>query len=269
MEASTSKSAAFEAGTAIVSKASFPGDLPESAKAYQMRGSAESGQADKQVKAGEFGMKLDPALSLESFSTGREALFKMPGSNAAANATSTGRLLDASEFFTGRVVPAQVAPVPQISPEILAARAVGRAVEAGRGQLLDQVVQGVRVAHQGEAIEITVHLRPDFLGRLSIRVLADDAGMRVEIRAENEVVRQLMQDNMADLQQRLSEKGLSFDSFGVFAEAGQNQRDGPEYSFRAQTRDGPEAQQGAAETASEQASGPIPIQGGAMIDCFA
>jgi len=51
--------------------------------------------------------------------------------------------------------------------------------------------------------------------------------MRVEIRAENEMVRQVMQNNLADLQQRLSEQGLAFDQLNIFAETGSHSQKEP------------------------------------------
>jgi flagellar hook-length control protein FliK len=87
------------------------------------------------------------------------------------------------------------------------------------------------MAQHNEATEIVVHLKPDFLGRLSIRVLADDHVMRVEIRADNEAVRQVMQDSLADLQQRLSEKGFAFDQFNVLSDAGSNPQREPQWEL--------------------------------------
>ena len=113
----------------------------------------------------------------------------------------------------------------QLAPE----QAVVHTTRIGREQLVDQIVRGVRVAQHSKATEVIVQLKPDFLGRLSIRVLADDHAMRVEIRAESEAVRQVMQDSLADLQQRLSEKGFTFDQFNVLADTGSNPQREPEW----------------------------------------
>ncbi len=128
-------------------------------------------------------------------------------------------------------------PGPGVLPETLLPDAFARAMAeqppnrvaapvaaVGGGRLIDGLVQGVQMAQRGEATEVVVQLKPEFLGKLSIRVLADDHGMRVEIRAESEMVRQVMQDNLADLQQRLSEKGLAFDQMNVSAETGEHSR---------------------------------------------
>ncbi len=102
-------------------------------------------------------------------------------------------------------------------------------VEIGYEHLFDQLVQGMRLTQNAEATEIHVHLKPDFLGRVNIRVLADHHGMRIEIRAENEIVRQVMQDNQAALHQRLAEKGLAFSQLSILADAGWTSRREPEW----------------------------------------
>jgi flagellar hook-length control protein FliK len=118
------------------------------------------------------------------------------------------------------------------------------------------------VAQHNESTEIVVHLKPAFLGKLSIRVVADEHGMRVEIQAENQVVRQVMQDNLADLQQRLSEKGLTLDQFSVFAEAGSHSERETARSFEEPDNGSPVGASAAlgadlAETTSAVSSGGI------------
>ena len=98
--------------------------------------------------------------------------------------------------------------------------------------LADQLIQGVRIAQSSKSTEVLVRLKPDFLGRLTIRVLADEHGMRLEIRAENEAVRQVMQDNLADLEQRLAEKGLELSQFNILADTGRRSHQEEEWSFR-------------------------------------
>ncbi len=97
--------------------------------------------------------------------------------------------------------------------------------------LADQLIQGVRIAQSSESTEVLVRLKPDFLGRLTIRVLADEHGMRLEIRAENEAVRQVMQDNLADLERRLAEKGLELSQFTILADTGRRSHREEEWSF--------------------------------------
>jgi len=100
-----------------------------------------------------------------------------------------------------------------------------------REQLVEQIVRGVHMMQHNETTEIIVQLKPDFLGKVSIRVLADHHAMRLEIRAEHAAVRQVMQDNLADLQQRLSDKGLAFEQFNVLADTGMNSQREPDWHF--------------------------------------
>jgi hypothetical protein len=101
-------------------------------------------------------------------------------------------------------------------------------IEAGYEVLLDKVVQSVHMAKDGGITELHVRLKPEFLGRMTIRVIADDHGMRIEIRAESETVRQLMNDNLPTLQHRLAEKGMAFSDLSILADTGWASRREPE-----------------------------------------
>ena len=124
---------------------------------------------------------------------------------------------------------------PQALPEQLAPQAVIRAAGVAREQLIDQLVRSVRLLQHDKATEVLVQLKPDFLGRVSVRILVDKHGMTIEIKAGNEAVRQVMQDSLADLQQRLSEKGIAFDQLSVFADTGSNPRGEPAWPNEAST----------------------------------
>jgi hypothetical protein len=138
-------------------------------------------------------------------------------------------------------------------------------VEIGRGELFDQLVQGVRVAQNTGGTEVLVHLKPDFLGRLSIRAMTDDHGIRVEIRAENEVVRQVMQDNMADLQQRLADRDLNFSQLSILADTGWHSRREPHWP----TQESPVWSDAEPESPLETAVESIPYVQSGTIDYFA
>ncbi|RJP73383.1 MAG: flagellar hook-length control protein FliK [Candidatus Abyssobacteria bacterium SURF_17] len=108
-----------------------------------------------------------------------------------------------------------------------AAPAMTSVSQAGLEHVFDTIVQSVRLAQSGETTEMQVRLKPEFLGRLSIRVSADEHGLRIEIKADNAAVRQVMQDNMADLQQRLNEKGIAFHQLSILTDTGSGSRKEP------------------------------------------
>jgi hypothetical protein len=137
--------------------------------------------------------------------------------------------------------------------------------EIGNNLLYDRIVEGVRVAGNAEATEVIVHLKPDSLGRLSIRVLADEHGMRVEIKAEHEAVRQVMQDNLADLQSRLAEKGFSGAQLAILADTGWQSRREPELPFAAASSEGATETENAPESVME----PVPLAASGIIDYLA
>ncbi len=151
----------------------------------------------------------------------------------------------------------------RVLPEQPAQPTVTHAVSVEREHLFDQLIQGVRVAQHAETTEMLVHLKPDSLGKLSIRVLADEQAMRVEIRAESEVVRQVMQDNLADLQQRLADKGLSFSQLSILADTGWHARQETEWSF-----DGPVTHP-EPEISADVMVEPTPLKRSGIIDYIA
>jgi flagellar hook-length control protein FliK len=128
-----------------------------------------------------------------------------------------------------------------------------RAAGVAREQLIDQLVRSVRLLQHDKATEVLVQLKPDFLGRLSVRILVDKHGMTIEIKAGNEAVRQVMQDSLADLQQRLSEKGIAFDQLSVFADTGSNPREEPAWPNEASIVRRESEEKLAAETPLERA----------------
>jgi hypothetical protein len=159
-----------------------------------------------------------PQIAFDPSARFFETLVARGGAVLDGAETVGGTVVDTLAEATGGGALSNLTSPPAV--EHTAAQPIGQASGVIRAQVIDQVIQGVKVAQHNESTEIVVHLKPAFLGKLSIRVVADEHGMRVEIQAENQIVRQIMQDNLADLQQRLSEKGLALDQFSVFAEAG-------------------------------------------------
>ncbi|MBI5119263.1 flagellar hook-length control protein FliK [Candidatus Poribacteria bacterium] len=153
----------------------------------------------------------------------------------------------------------------QVSPQESAQPAVVRGAQVGYERLFDQIVQGVRLAHRGEASEIYVSLKPEFLGRISIRVLASESRMHIEFKVESEVVRQVMQDNMADLQRRLADQGFDFDRFSILADTGWASRREPDRSFDSPAFVSAAEPELAAATSAEL----IPLHLSGAIDYFA
>jgi flagellar hook-length control protein FliK len=94
--------------------------------------------------------------------------------------------------------------------------------------LVDQLVQGVRIAHTTDGTEMHVQLKPEFLGKLSIKICSDIHGLHMEIKAENEAVRQIMQDTLPNLQQRLAEKGITLNNLTLLADPNLTGRRRPE-----------------------------------------
>jgi flagellar hook-length control protein FliK len=110
-----------------------------------------------------------------------------------------------------------------------------------------------------------VHLKPDYLGRVSIRAISDDHGIQVEIRAESEAVRQVMQDNLSDLRQWLADKDLAFSQLSVLADTGWHSQRQPEWA----AEQAPVAPEPEPDQAPEMAVESLPHIQSSIIDYFA
>jgi len=82
--------------------------------------------------------------------------------------------------------------------------------------ILSQVKDGV-VTHDGKgSSEISIKLNPNDLGALKIQVSMDDNNrLRVEVQADNKMVKDLLMSNLDSLKEALSSKNFTMDGFQV------------------------------------------------------
>ena len=63
--------------------------------------------------------------------------------------------------------------------------------------------------------EFEMALKPDFLGKVSIKLIMEDGGIRMQIRTQDMGVKSLFTDQMSGLQSLLRDKGFSVTSIDV------------------------------------------------------
>jgi len=82
--------------------------------------------------------------------------------------------------------------------------------------ILSQVKDGV-VTHDGKgSSEISIKLNPNDLGALKIQISMDDnSRVRVEVQADNKMVKDLLMSNLDSLKEALSSKNFTMDGFQV------------------------------------------------------
>jgi len=88
--------------------------------------------------------------------------------------------------------------------------------------ILAQVKDGV-VTHDGKGNgEISIRLNPGELGELKIQVRMEDNRLRVEVQADNRMVKDLLMSNLDSLKEALSGKNFTMEGFDVSTGGGLN-----------------------------------------------
>lgn len=82
-------------------------------------------------------------------------------------------------------------------------------------ELPDQIVQSLRLQITSGGGEARVHLRPEYLGELTVRVLVEDGVVSARLEAERPAVRDWIERHEVSLRQALGEHGLTLDTLNV------------------------------------------------------
>lgn len=88
--------------------------------------------------------------------------------------------------------------------------------------LLSQIKDG-KVTHDGKGNgEMSIRLNPGELGELKIQVRMEDNRLRVEVHADNRMVKDLLMSNLDSLKEALSSKNFTMEGFDVSTGGGSN-----------------------------------------------
>ena len=81
-----------------------------------------------------------------------------------------------------------------------------------------QIVDQARLIRRGENTEMVMHLKPEHLGDLTLRVSVSESGaVTASFHSDNAQVRNIIENSLATLRQELSNQGLKVDSVEVYA----------------------------------------------------
>ncbi len=87
-------------------------------------------------------------------------------------------------------------------------------------QTVLDLVDSMSVKAQGGATEFEITLKPEHLGKLSIKLTQDADGLKAEIKAADATVKTLLENELSSLQTMLKEKGVEIHRINVAYEAG-------------------------------------------------
>ncbi len=97
---------------------------------------------------------------------------------------------------------------------------------------LADVIHYTAESHKKE--ELIVHLKPEFLGKLKIKLTSEDGHLRIELFTESHLVKEAITSHVSVLQKILIDRGIPVQEIGVFLnwQGSQNDRRFTEYKFR-------------------------------------
>ena len=84
-----------------------------------------------------------------------------------------------------------------------------------RDEILYQVVEKAKVILTEGKSEIVVDLKPDFLGKLSLKIVTEQGMVMAKFTAENQQVKAILETNMQMLKDALEKQGLAVQAFSV------------------------------------------------------
>ena len=95
-------------------------------------------------------------------------------------------------------------------------------------RVIDQIINRLSVRSSGSQSEVKIQLDPPSLGRVRMSIITSGDGVRTLIVAENQAVKQVIENNLSQLRDSMSAQGLKLDGFSVLVGGDSN----PEFSHQ-------------------------------------
>ncbi len=81
-----------------------------------------------------------------------------------------------------------------------------------------QIVEQARLIRSGDSTEMVIHLKPEHLGDLTLKISVTEGGaVTASFHSDNAQVRTIIENSLVQLRQELSDQGLKVDSVEVFS----------------------------------------------------
>ncbi|WP_058485157.1 flagellar hook-length control protein FliK [Defluviitalea phaphyphila] len=95
-------------------------------------------------------------------------------------------------------------------------------------QIIEQMVEYIKVNLAEDITEINLNLKPDYLGKLSLKIVSEKGIMTARFIAENQVVKEVIETNLNQLRDVLEDQGIKVDKLEVFVK---QEFDGQGFNF--------------------------------------
>jgi|GEM_PF-425698 len=90
-----------------------------------------------------------------------------------------------------------------------------REVPAGKREILNQIIEKASILQNSEKTEMVLSLKPESLGKLSLKIVTEQGIVTAKFVAESQQVKEVLESNMQLLKDTLEKQGLAVQSFSV------------------------------------------------------
>jgi len=105
-------------------------------------------------------------------------------------------------------------------------------------RVIDQIINRLSVRSNNSQSEVKIQLDPPSLGRVRMNIITSGDGVRTIIVAENQAVKQVIENNLSQLRDSMSAQGLKLDGFSVLVGGDSNPEFSQQHSSFAQADSG-------------------------------
>jgi len=90
-----------------------------------------------------------------------------------------------------------------------------REVPVGKREILNQIIEKASILQNAEKAEMVLSLKPESLGKLSLKIVTEQGIVTAKFIAESQQVKEVLESNMQLLKDTLEKQGLAVQSFSV------------------------------------------------------
>lgn len=195
-------------------------DDTETLKSTENVADTTTGQGTVKLDEGKNEKGLEAKYSKNSTSSDESKKSTASEPQAVQNAGSTGQNTQQEQpdinLFAGikaNTVNNQVAAVKQTA---------NTPTTVKPSEVLNQVIETAKVVVGQDKSEMVIHLKPDHLGKLELKVVTEQGIVAAKFIAESQQVKEVIETNMQLLKESLQKQGLAID--GVSVQVGQDSR---------------------------------------------
>ena len=173
--------------------------------------------------------EIQPLRVMHSQESQGEAPFEQQQENQSAAQGDFAAVLEAEETTAPvQTVPAShsagAAQINTFQQQVEAAASVPAETPAAPAQaqtdyeVPGQIVEQARLIRSGQDTEMVIHLKPEHLGDLTLKIsVTENGAVTASFHSDNAQVRTIIENSLVQLRQELNDQGLKVDSVEVFS----------------------------------------------------